>query len=258
MATPVLLGRKILILLSLSAIISAVSAQDQSPGKWRFLIEPYLMFPSMKGSTGIGDLPDVQVDAGAGDILGALKIGGMLYFEANTAKWAVSSDIIYMNLKQQVRTGTIIRGGDVQMKQFAWEVSGLRKVLPWLDAGIGLRLNSLEAGFDVVTGVGQNETERSRSRTETWLDPILIVRSKGTFGGSRWTYLLRGDIGGFGVGSDFAWQIQSGIGYEFSELFELSGGYRVIGMDYDTGSGDGYFKYDMDTSGPTVRLGFHL
>lgn len=88
----------------------------------------------MKGSTGIGDLPDVQVDADAGEILGALKIGGMLYIETSSAKWAICSDVIYMNLEQDVKTGAVVQRGDVQMKQFAWEVSCLRTVLPWLDS----------------------------------------------------------------------------------------------------------------------------
>lgn len=144
------------------------------------------------------------------------------------------------------------------MKQFAWEVSGLRTILPWLDVGVGLRLNSLEAGFDIVTAIGNNETGHSRSKKETWLDPIVIARSQGTFGDSKWNYLLRGDIGGFGIGSNFAWQIQPYIGYRFSKLFQISAGYRIISMDYETGSGDGYFKYDIDTTGPVVKLGFHL
>ena len=221
------------------------------------MIEPYMMFPAMKGSTGIGDFPEVPIDSNAGDILGALKIGGMLYFEASSSRWSICSDIIYMNLEQDVKTRVIIQDGSVQMKQLAWEVSGLRNILPWLDAGIGLRLNSVEAGFDITTRFG-SQTEHHRTSTETWLDPILIARSQGIIGSSKWTYLLRADIGGFGIGSDFAWQIQPYLGYRFSQLFQLSAGYRVIGMDYETESGDDYFKYDVDTSGPVVRFGFNL
>lgn len=39
---------------------------------------------------------------------------------------------------------------------------------------------------------------------------------------------------------------------------EISAGYRVISMNYESGSGSDYFKYDIDTTGPVVRLGFHL
>jgi hypothetical protein len=249
---------KVLTLALLIACYSGITAQNQADDKWKFLIEPYMMFPSMKGNTGIGNLPEVAVDAGASDILGALKIGGMIYFEASTSSWSICSDIIYMNLEQDVKTGTIVRDGSVQMKQFAWEISGLRNVLPWLDVGIGLRLNSLEAGFDIVTGIGNNQTDHSRGQTKTWIDPILIARSQGIIGSSKWTYMLRADIGGFGIGSDIAWQIQPYIGYRFTKLFQLSAGYRVIAMDYETGTGDDYFKYDVDTSGPVLRLGFNL
>jgi hypothetical protein len=247
---------KLLFILLLSAVIS-VSAQEQTTNQWKFLIEPYMMFPAMKGSTGIGDLPELNVDADAGDILGKLKMGAMLYVEASSPKWAICSDIIYMNLEQDVKTGSVVQGGYLQAKQFAWEVSGLRNVLPWLDLGIGLRLNSLEAGAEITTGVGSNVTQRSQSQKETWIDPILIARAQNMMG-TNWFYLFRGDIGGFGIGSDFAWQLQGYIGYRVSKLFQLSGGYRIIGIDYESGSGSEYFLYDIDTSGPVVRLGFNL
>ena len=37
-------------------------------GQWTFLAEPYLMFPNMKGTVGLGILPDGTVDASANDI----------------------------------------------------------------------------------------------------------------------------------------------------------------------------------------------
>jgi len=65
-------------------------------------------------------------------------------------------------------------------------------------------------------------------------------------------------LGGFGIGSEFTWQIQAEAGYQFSELFSLNLGYRYIGIDYETGSGTDYFAYDIDTFGPEIRLGFNF
>ena len=238
----------VLCLVTLSA-----SAQAPSGNSWNFLIEPYLMFPYMNGSTGIGDLPDVSVDADAGDIFSNLRLGAMLYGEAYTERWAISTDILYMNLKQDVRTGVLINDGSLQAKQFAWEVSGLRKLLPWLDVGVGGRLNRLKAGADLTT----NTTNRSRSTTESWFDPILIARIKNATD-EKLLYQLRTDIGGFGVGADLTWQIQAYVGYRFSHLFQVSAGYRIIGIDYEKGTEDDRFKYDINTSGPVVRFGFNL
>ena len=51
--------------------------------------------------------------------------------------------------------------------------------------------------------------------------------------------MLALELGGFGLGAETnsAWQIQAYAGYRFSELFQIQGGYRVIGLDFETGSG---------------------
>jgi hypothetical protein len=232
-------------------------AQESSNNKWNFLIEPYLMFPSMKGDTGIGNLPDISVDANASDIFKNLSIGTMLYTEAYNQKWAVGSDIIYMNLKQDVTPRTIVTDGYMQAKQFAWEFSGLRRVLPWLELGIGGRVNSIETELDLSLSTQNNTSSRNLSLKETWFDPIIIARIKNG-ANEKLLYQFRGDVGGFGVGSQITYQIQTYIGYRFSELFQLTAGYRVISIDFEKGSGESRFLYDVDTSGPVMRIGFNL
>ena len=109
----------------------------------------------------------------------------------------------------------------------------------------------------VQKNVGGGTTNRSGSTTETWVDPFIVARLKSD-PAEKFIYQLRGDIGGFGVGSDFAWQIQAYAGYRFSRLFQVTAGYRVLGMDYDKGNGENRFLYDMDISGAVVRFGFNL
>lgn len=230
------------------------TSKVDSRNDWNFTIEPYMMLPNMNGETGIGDLlPPVEVDANVGDILGNLKFGAMLYTEATNDKWTISSDLIYMKLGQDINTGEFITGGDVTMKQFVWEVAGLRRVLPWLDTGIALRLVSLDMEINTKTLLN----DRNASTDETWVDPVIVARTQGMIN-DKWIYKVRGDFGGFGIGSDFTWQIQADFGYRFSELFYTTLGYRVIGIDYDNGNGSDRFLYDVDTFGAVVHLGFNL
>jgi hypothetical protein len=56
----------------------------------------------------------------------------------------------------------------------------------------------------------------------------------------------------------FTWQVQGYAGYRFSKLFQTSIGYRIIAIDYDKGTGEDRFRYDMNTFGPNIRLGFNL
>jgi hypothetical protein len=226
--------------------------------KCNSLLEIYLMFPNMNGKSGLGTLPEVDVDANPGDIFDKLQIAAMIYFEMASDRWAFSSDIIYMSLKQDLKTGPVIKSGEASAKQFAWELAGMRRLLPMIDAGIGLRLNSMKMGLDFVqNNVGGGTTNKSRSTSETWVDPFIVARLKSD-PAQKFIYQLRGDVGGFGLGSDFAWQIQAYAGYRFSKLFQITAGYRVLGMNYDKGSGEDRFLYDMDISGAVVRFGFNF
>ncbi|HTE23282.1 hypothetical protein [Flavitalea sp.] len=226
--------------------------------KWRFLAELYLMFPNMEGQSGLGTLPEVDVDANPGDIFDKLQIAAMLYFEAANDRWAFSSDLIYMSLEQDLTAGRVIKSGEANAKQFAWELAGMRKLIPGLEAGIGLRLNSMKMDLDLVqNNVGGGSTNRNRSTTETWVDPFIVARLKSD-PVKKFIYQLRGDIGGFGVGSDFAWQVQAYAGYRFSKLFQITAGYRVLGMNYDKGNDENRFLYDMNIFGPVLKFGFNF
>ena len=67
------------------------------------------------------------------------------------------------------------------------------------------------------------------------------------------------DIGGFGVGSDFAWHAWGLLGYRFS-LFSkdnnaaVFGGYRALSWDYTDGSGEDKFEWDVTLYGPILGL----
>lgn len=249
----------LLTILSLGNLIAQESKTvEPTKSKWTFLVEPYIMFPNMNGTVGLGILPDAEVDASTNDIFSNLKMGFMLNVEASNDKWAVGTDILYMSLGEDVRTGTLIHSGEITAKQLGWEVMGLRRVTPWLELGLGGLINSINAGVDLtINEIGQETRTVSKSLTKTWLDPMLITRVKSK-PGEKFIYQFRGEIGGFGIGSNFAWQIQAYAGYRFSKLFEMSGGYRIISLDYENGSGQDRFVYDVDTSGPVIRFGFHF
>lgn len=228
-------------------------AQDTLKHKWHYVLEGYMMFPNMSGQTTFRNLPEVEVDASAGDILGHLNIGAMLYAEATNDNWAITSDILYMNLGQEAQQGNFVTSGDVTMKEMCWELAGLKRITPWLDAGVGGRLLSLNAEIDIVT----LKDFRSESATRTWFDPVIIARSNHIFN-EKWILQVRGDMGGFGIGSDFTWQGQVYAGYRFSKLFQATVGYRYIGIDYDKGEGQDRFLYDIDTYGAVIRFGFNF
>ena len=67
-----------------------------------------------------------------------------------------------------------------------------------------------------------------------------------------------GEIGGFGAGSDFAWQLFPRVGFRFAEKASLEFGWRWLDMDYATGEGTEQFGYDVLTQGPVAGLAFRF
>lgn len=247
------------ICLSVNVMAQETEVASLPKSDWNFLVEPYMLFPNMSGTVGLGDLYDVILDANSNDILGQLKMGFMLNAEASNGKWTIGSDLLCMNLAQGVKPGVLIQNGELSVKQLGWELSGLYTVNPWLDLGIGGMLNSIYSGGEVylISVGGWSSATKKTSMTKTWFDPMLIARIQGK-SAEKFIYQLRGEIGGFGIGSDFAWQMQAYAGYRFSKLFQITGGYRIISLDYETGSGANRFMYNVDTSGPVLRFGFNF
>jgi len=249
----------VLFLTTYSSGFNIVSAQDGGQGKnWNFLAEIYLLFPNMNGETGIGDLVRVPIDANPGDVFSNLKFGGMLYFEAQTGKWSITSDLVFMNLQQDITETTLLHSGTVKANQGVWENAGLYRVFPFLEVGIGGRLNHLKTSMDVRRNVLPAGTEEVvRESKATWFDPVMIARLSADIK-DKWLFQLRGDLGGFGIGSDFTWQAQAYMGYRFSKLFQLTAGYRILSIDYEKNTSSEPFVFDMDEFGPVIRFGFHF
>ena len=73
-------------------------------------------------------------------------------------------------------------------------------------------------------------------------------------GASPWYLTGWGMIGGFGVSSDFAWDVFGGIGYEFNDWFSVVGGYRGLGVDYESSD----LLFDVVLHGPIFGAVFRF
>ena len=244
--------------LILTAFSNTYCQNNSSDGKWGFLIEPYIMLPNISGQIGIGNLPTVELDASTGDILANLHMAAMLYLEARNDEWAITSDFVYMNLQQDITPSKIISSGRATVKQTIWEAAGLYRILPFLEFGLGARLNVISTDIAAERNVFPGSSEEvAGHHSKTFIDPVLITRLTTDIEG-KWLFQFRGDLGGFGIGSDFTWQLQGYAGYRFSKLFQLSVGYRILGINYDDGEYEERFIFDLNEFGPVIRLGFNL
>jgi hypothetical protein len=238
---------------------SHISAQDSTPvKKWNFLAEPYLMFPYMHGKTGIGESLTLPVNANAGDIFSKLQMGAMLYLEAKTDQYAITSDLVYMDLNQDVDPGNLINSGTVDAKQMIWEFAGLYRLSSFLEFGIGGRLNYLQMGVNAnIKSFPASSEDIAGRQSRTWFDPIIIVRFA-TDIKDKWLFQIRGDLGGFNIGSVYTWQLQGYVGYRFIKWFQLTAGYRTLSTNYTHSEVPKEFIFNVKEFGPVIRLGFNF
>jgi hypothetical protein len=242
----------------LSVVHTHAQIYNDSSKKFKVYLEPYLMFTSMSGTTGIGNLPNTFICVPAGEVFSYLKIGGMLYGEVHNDQLAFTSDLFYADLTQDASGKNGVLNGTATLKQFWWELEGLYRINSWLEFGAGARINNITASADINVITPGGGVNMSSSKSNTWVDPILVTRLKKVVN-EKWLFQLRADIGGFGVGSQFAWQLQPDIFYRGSKLFQFGLGYRIISMDYNNDSGGGdRFVYDMDEYGPQIRIGLNF
>ena len=72
---------------------------------------------------------------------------------------------------------------------------------------------------------------------------------------------MRGDIGGFGVGSKFSWQLFGGYSHDFKVgdwTITSVAGYRVLSIDYSQGSGNTQKGVDAIIHGPMIATSFRF
>jgi hypothetical protein len=95
----------------------------------------------------------------------------------------------------------------------------------------------------------------AKSGSVDWADPFIGARIRQQLAPGQ-EIVLRGDIGGFGAGSQFSWQA---IATYNSPLCEIHGipvdgyvGFRALSVDYSQGSGTSKFEFDNVIYGPVI------
>jgi hypothetical protein len=244
------------------ALLAAFAPVGARADDWRNSLTPYLWASGMSGTTAVGTplgLLEADVDLSFGDILSNLKIGGMLSYRGDGERWSVMADAIYMDLGADKATsaGPVTVDAIVSVKQTALEADVGYRVAERVLAFAGLRYNDINADLSVVrTGPGAGES-RGAGGSESWTDPLIGVLGQIPLS-ARWMLELRGDIGGFGIGSDFAWQAMATARWRASKAIDVIGSYRYFKMSYEKDSGTSPFKYDMAISGPALGVTFRF
>lgn len=268
---------------------SEVAALPPGPPSWTYIAMPYAWLPSVSGTSTVkGRATDV--DASFGTLVNReipkQLFGLMGAFEARQGPFAIMTDLVYMKIGAsgggvRVRSvhpsigGALAASASIRLDMFIAEAALAYELVHWdrsaLGTGTSLDLygggrvwwQKADASLVVVAGLAIADLRIGRGRAiaasgdVAWVDPLVGLRLRHHFSTDT-ELVLRADVGGFGVGSDFSWQAMGHLNWDFARtqdvVWSAMLGYRALYVDYAKGSGNTLYQYDMLTHGPIVGL----
>jgi hypothetical protein len=250
-----------LVLLVAAPCFAAADNDNDSAGdNWQFNLAPfYLWGINLEGDLSIGvdktpgNIPLTKpIDIPFEDVFASLEGAFVVHFEAmHKSNFGFLVDVDYLNIGSDFTTPKGF-GLDVDFKVTLAEAAGLYRVKKNnhnFDAIFGLR------GYKINPSVSLLNGPTVVDETQDWLDPFVGGRWIWNFA-EGWSVAARGDIGGFGIGSDFAWQAVGLFEWQPFQYVSFLAGYRVLDVDYEDGSGNDYFKFDATVHGPLLGVNF--
>lgn len=242
-------------LLTILCTASAVFADDTMVEKdWSFNLAPFYVWGiSINGDQQIGPITQ-SVEVDFNDITDNLDGAFIVHFEAfHKSNWGFLIDVNYLDLenKESLPSG-LTRKIDIDLPLV--EISGLHR---W-DLG--------KHAFDLIAGLRYVEVSNDISilgagtlvnGSQSWVDPLIGARWLWRMA-DEWTLVIRGDVGGLQVGSNFAWHTLGAVEWKPLKHVSFIAGYRALGIDYEDGSEQSrdYFNFDATIHGPMFGINF--
>ncbi|MFT6556462.1 hypothetical protein [Sneathiella sp.] len=225
--------------------------------KWQFEISPYAWATTLEGDVGVRSL-NSNVDVSLLDLMkdadSWLAILG--HMELRNGKTAFFFEGNYVNLEFDGSSGPIRTS--VESTLGILELGVAHEIARWgvdqptvAEALGGLRYTSIESSIDLIPGP-------AAELSKDWFDPFVGFRTR-TDLTDKIQLRLRGDFGGFGVGSDSTWQAIGLLVFDvpfLGQQTEAGIGYRALRQNYSEGSGTSRFKWHTTLHGPLVGLSF--
>lgn len=233
-----------------------IVAPEETESGWTFTFAPYLWAAGLEGDIAQFGLPAVEVDISFLDILNHFDIGVMGVGEARNGRFGVLTDLLYLKVSAESEVdpkGPI--DADIELTSETFTLLGAAEYrliddeAGTLDALAGARVWWVSTDLDYSGPV----INASGSDSETWVDPIIGFRGRLNLSPELF-FTSWAMIGGFGVSSDFTWDVMGGLGYEATDSISLVAGYRGLGVDYEN---DG-FVFDVVQHGPILGALFHF
>ena len=224
---------------------------DTSTAKnWEFSLAPmYLWAASVDGDMTVKGVK-VDVNESFSDTIENMDGAIMFHFEGvHKQRWGFFADLMYIRLNPD-DVSTPIGDISIDYAEVLAELGGFYRYtrgVHTFDGLGGLRYSSMTGELGLPGPLPDLDQRKD------WVDPFFGVRWKWRMA-EKWGLRLRGDVGGFGIGSDLTWNAIGLIEFKPWKHVAFVGGYRALYQDYSTGSGRNRFSYDATMQGPILGL----
>ncbi|WP_198374457.1 hypothetical protein [Neoroseomonas rubea] len=238
-------------LAGLALMANPAAAQGTPPPSdaWTFTLSPYVWFSGLGGEV-TGPHGGESFTADFGDIFGTMKFSYMGLAEARRGNFSIVTDIMYLNLQQGVPVPGLgaYSGGSARTQSVEVSAIGLYTVADGSAGRVELGGGIRGWWFDTELTLDAGRLPgRTQNASTSWVDPVISARGVLRLS-DRFSVTAYGDIGGFGVGSEFTWQAFGTVDYQVTESISVSAGFRWIHIDYDKGSNN----VALDMGGPII------
>ncbi|NIA31733.1 MAG: hypothetical protein GWP06_17715 [Actinobacteria bacterium] len=245
-------------------ILSIPAYADSTRGdKWKFQLAPYAWLAGQKGTVAtLPGLPPADIDVDFyDDILGNINGALFLVGEARKGRFGLVLDVAYTDIEMEDPTPLGIFYSSMTLRTKTWmlSVAGLYRLVQqnrtFLDAIAGFRYWSVDSELTLKGATFPGIfPEQSISNSEDWVDPLIGLKGLTSIGKSKFFVSGAFVLGGFGVGSDFMWDANINLGYQWTKRFSITVGYRYLDVDYETDD----FLYDVSQDGPIFGLSWRF
>jgi hypothetical protein len=200
------------------------SAEAESSTKWRFSLRPYLFLSGVSGSVTAGPFT-FPINSSFSDLLDNVQLGGFVAFTAEKGQWGLYTDFQYISL---IGIGTSALDAELELDNLIAEadVTYRPASAPTLKFLAGLRVYSIEQSVSILS-------QPLPKANTTVLDPIFGAQGEWALS-ERWDFEIRGDIGGFGISSEFTYQLMALFHWDLSSTVSIPFGYRILGYQIKT------------------------
>ena len=229
-----------------SVCITYADTEDVESEQWEFEFTPYIWAAGLDGDVSAGGVSSPINNDFNFLVLENLDLAGSATFEARKQNWALLLDGLYTRYSDDFSNPTFNTKLVDKSGFFEAAISYRFEKLKFLEVIAGARYVFVNLDISLTPGP---DVESSKN----WVDPVLGLRFTWEMA-ENWTMRLRGDLGGFGAGSDFVSSAALTIMYHLSDTFSLNVGYRFMKGEFE----DRDFIHDVSLSGFGLGLGIRF